>query len=306
MSADQIERIFDSSLAMTRQMMEAEIAKKADSSDPVEQAVAKYSKRMGERMLALVRPVRKGTSFTLALTVGGKDKSQMQSVAVIGILLGLLLPAVASARTAARRAVSNSNLKQLMLAMLNYHSAMGALPARANFDKQGKPLLSWRVLILPYLEEGKLYQQFHLDEPWDSEHNRKLIPLMPKVFRNPSGTAQPGKTPYLAVCGKGLMFDGDKRIRLADIFDGCANTIALVEVNDDAAVIWTKPDDWEYDANHPLAGLGRAHPGGFYAACADGSVHFVPNSIDPKLLHGLLTINGLDAVPNNWHDRVKR
>jgi prepilin-type processing-associated H-X9-DG protein len=295
-SADQIEQIFDSSLTTARQMMAAEIAKQADSSDPVEQAMAKYSKRMGERVLTLVRPVRKGTNFTLALPVGGQDSAQIKPVAVIGVLLGLLLPAVSSARGSARRAVSTNNTRQVMLAMHYHLSATGAFPARANFDKQGKPLLSWRVLMLPYLEQGNLYNQFHLDEPWDSEHNRKLIPLMPKVFRNPSGTAEQGKTPYLVVVGKGLMFEGNKGRRPADITDGMSHTIALVEVNDDAAVTWTKPDDWEYDANHPMAGLGRAHPGGFNAAFADGSVRFINSSIDPKIFHALLTIAGGEAV----------
>ena len=209
-SADQVERIFDASLAMTRQMMEAEIAKKAASSDPVEQAMAKYAKRMGDRVLAVVRPVRKGTNFTLALPGGGRDNAHMQSSAVIAILVGMLLPAVSSARKAARCTQSMNNMRQLMLAMLNHESAAGAFPARAIFDKQAKPLLSWRVQMLPYLDQAALYKQFHMDEPWDSEHNRKLIPLMPAEFRNPSGNAGQGKTQYLGVSGKGLMFEGSK------------------------------------------------------------------------------------------------
>ena len=86
---------------------------------------------------------------------------------------------------AARRAQSMNNLKQFALAMHNYHDTNGKFPAASSFDKDGKPLLSWRVHVLPYLEQAELYKQFHLDEPWDSEHNKKLIEKMPNVLASP-------------------------------------------------------------------------------------------------------------------------
>ena len=265
-SADQIERIFDASLAMTRQMMEAEIAKKAASNDPVEQAMAKYSKRMSERVLAILRPVRKGNTFTSAISLSGLNNGQLQLTALIGFISGRVISAMQSMRAAqgqqdfSRRTKSGRNIREVTLSLRACADIGEAFPARANFDKQGKPLLSWRVHILPYMEQKALYKQFHLDEPWDSEHNQKLIPLMPTLFRNPTGTAGPGKANYLAVCGKGLMFDGSEVRKLDEITDGMSNTIALVEVNDDAAVTWTKPDDWEYDANRPLAGWAGPTP----------------------------------------------
>jgi RNA polymerase sigma factor (sigma-70 family) len=90
-------------------------------------------------------------------------------------------PAERTASTA-QRIKSMNNLRQIMLAIHNYHDANNRLPADVR-DKDGKPLLSWRVLILPYLEQDNLYQQFHLDEPWDSEHNLKLLRQMPAVYR---------------------------------------------------------------------------------------------------------------------------
>src|SRR5690606_35040423 len=148
-------------------------------------------------------------------------------------------------REAARRTQSSNNLKQLMLALLNYESVYNQLPAHAIYSEDGKPLLSWRVAILPYIEEQALYEQFHLDEPWDSEHNKQLISQMPQFYLCPSVPLDPkeGKTTYLAPVGKDLYFDGTKDgMQLRKITDGTSNTIAIVDADDDAAVIWTKPD----------------------------------------------------------------
>ena len=291
-AAKQLEDLVDRLLKLARQSMLAEISKQAASSDPVEQAMAKYGQRVSGQMFEVFRPVRKGD--TLSLSTKGLGNSQMASVAVIGVLVALLLPAVQAAREAARRSQSMNNLKQIGLSMHNYAQARGTFPARASFDKEGKPLLSWRVHILPFIEGGELYKQFHLDEPWDSEHNKTLIPLMPKLYANPSSVARPGMANYLAVCGKGLMFDGEKGRKFWDIRDGTANTIMVVEADDDHAVIWSKPDDWQFDPQKPMAGLGHAHPNGFLALLADGHVQTIASSIDLKAFQTLLTIAGND------------
>ncbi|MGA2034679.1 MAG: DUF1559 domain-containing protein [Thermoguttaceae bacterium] len=293
-AAKQLEDLVDRLLKLARQTMLAEVAKQAASGDPVEQAGAKYLERVSGRMFEVFRPVRQGN--TLSLSTKGRGNGQMGSVAVIGILIGLLLPAVQAAREAARRASSLNNLRQIGLALQNDLSTRGTFTARANFDKQGKPLLSWRVHMLPYIEEGPLYKQFHLDEPWDSEHNKTLIPLMPKLYANPSVPPRPGMAHYLAVCGKGLMFEGEKGRRPMDIRDGTSNTIMVVEADDDHAVIWTKPEDWQFDPQHPLAGLGRAHPNGFNVLFADGSVRLIARSVDPKTFEAMLTIAGGEVI----------
>jgi hypothetical protein len=228
---------------------------------------------------------------------------------IAAILLGVLIvvalwPVVDRATDQdGYRYASLNNVKQIALAMWNYEDKFGTFPPQAILDKQGKPLLSWRVRVLPYVDEEPLFKQFHLDEPWDSEHNKKLIADMPRTYRNPSSKAPPGTTTYLAVCGKGLMFDGTDGRKISDIRDGLSRTIMLVEANDERAVPWTKPEDWEYDPDDPLAGLGNAHPGhfwdpgGFNAAFADASVGFFSKTIDPQTFHAMLTVAGGEAVP---------
>ncbi len=291
-AAEDLERMIHRYIEMGKQMMAMQMTRQSASNDPVEKAVAQYSKRVSEQMIELLRPVRKGDALTLGSNNNGKANAQMANVAVIGILISLLLPAVQAAREAARRAQSINNLKEIMLAMHVHHDVHKTFPPRAIFNKEGKPMLSWRVQLLPHLEEQALYDQFHQDEPWDSEHNKKLIPMMPKVFQNPSGKMRPGMANYLAVCGKGLAFDGTKGLALNDFKDGTSRTIVIVEADDDRAVTWTKPDDWQFDPKHPMAGLGNAHPNSFNVGFADGSVRTITKQMDPKMFHALLTIAG--------------
>jgi prepilin-type processing-associated H-X9-DG protein len=293
-AARQLEDLVDRLLKLARQTMLAEFSKQAVSSDPVEQAMAKYAERVSVQMFEVFRPVRNGD--TLSLSTKGRRNDQLAAASMIGLLAALIVPAIASAREAARRTASANNLRQIGITLLSEEAIHCALPARASFDKQGKPLLSWRVHILPYIEQEPLYKMFHLDEPWDSPHNMTLIPLMPRLYANPSSMGRPGMANYLAVCGKGLMFDGQKGRKLADVTDGLSNTIMVVEADTDRAVIWTKPEDWQFDPQRPLAGLGRAHPGGFNALFADGSVHFIARDIDPQTFKAMLTIAGGEKV----------
>ena len=188
------------------------------------------------------------------------------------VTLGLLIPAVQKVREAAARTQSANNLKQMALAMHNYLDTNKTFPPAYSASKAGKPLLSWRVHILPYIEQDALYKQFHLDEPWDSAHNKALIERMPKIYRSPASNAAPGMTNYLTVRGKDTMFPGDKGIGIADVPDGLSNTIMIVEASDKKAVIWTKPDDFEFNEKNPIDGLVGLWSQGFQAALGDGSV----------------------------------
>ena len=156
-------------------------------------------------------------------------------------LVALLLPAVQSAREAARRTQCVNNLKQIGLAFHNYHTANDRFPGNI-ISKDGKPLLSWRVAILPYVEQETLYKKFKLDEPWDSPNNKPLLKEMPKVYLCPSrANPEAGTTTYRGFTGPGTLFEGKDGASIAQITDGTSNTIAIVEARD--AVPWTKPDE---------------------------------------------------------------
>jgi prepilin-type processing-associated H-X9-DG protein len=242
---------------------------------------------------------------------GGRLKGR--GMAVAGIVLGLigclftaslLLPAIRSSREAARRAQCVDNLKQIGLAFHNYHKANGSLPPAAITDKNGRPLLSWRVAILPYLESRPLYSKFHLDEPWDSRHNLSLLDPMPLVYACPSDrTRKPGMTGYEAVIGPDTAFTPDfKSLPFQDFTDGLENTLLVGESR--RCVPWTEPEDLPLDMSIPLTGLGSHHGyhnNGFNALFADGSVRFLKNSITPSVLGALLTRNGSqDVSPNSF------
>lgn len=213
-------------------------------------------------------------------------------------LIGPALQLADAAQQNAARMQSTNNLKQLALAMHGYLDAYKAFPAAANVDKDGKPLLSWRVHILPFLDQVSLYKEFRLNEAWDSEHNKKLIARMPAVFAKPGlDLAAEGKTTYLAPIGKDTIFPpGDRGTKIQEIRDGTSNTILLVDADVEHAVTWTKPEDLKLDTADPLKGLVKMRDG-FAAAFADGSVHFLRAAIDPRTLHALFTKNGGEVIP---------
>jgi type II secretory pathway pseudopilin PulG len=297
-AAQQIETLLTQAAAKSQEQMRAQLAKSAASEDPVERAFAQYVERVSGPWSQRFMPSREAASLTFFhFENSSSPQQQYVTVAVIGILVALLLPAVQAAREAARRNSSVNNLRNISLALQNYHDTKKGFPAHANYSADGKPLLSWRVHILPYIEQITLYNQFHLDEPWDSEHNRALIAQMPQTYQNPNIPAESGKTSYLAVVGKECIFDGtDKGIGIRQVTDGTSYTLAIVEADANQAVEWTKPDDWEYDAANPKNGLGNLRPGGWNAAFCDGSVRFMDNSIDPETLKALFTRAGGEPV----------
>jgi hypothetical protein len=196
----------------------------------------------------------------------------------------------------ADRVRSANNLKLLVLALHNFHDAHGRFPTDVR-DKDGKPLLSWRVQILPYIEQDKLYKQFKLDEPWDSDNNKKLIAQMPKTLRSPrQGDTTKDKTTYLAPLGKGFIWDDPKGIKIFEIADGTSNTIVLVEADDERSVIWSKPEDITIDVKNPFNGLLGHYTDGIHIAMADGSVRFMKKNVDPKTLWAMFTRDGGEVI----------
>ncbi len=189
---------------------------------------------------------------------------------------------------AVQREIAN-NLKVIGLAMHNYLDVHGRFPAPAIQGPDGKPLLSWRVAILPYLAEDELYRSFKLDEPWDSPHNKALLRRMPRVFAppRPPGQAQEGLTHVRVFVGKGTPFEGGRGPRREDFNDGPDRTMMAVEA--DEAVPWTKPDELPYAPDKPLPTLGGGPRGSFAALMADGGVRFIPAKLDEALLRRAIT-----------------
>jgi hypothetical protein len=208
----------------------------------------------------------------------------------------VLGPVVARVREVAKRMQSTNNMKQIVLAMHNFHDIHGKLPAAYSVDKDGKPLLSWRVHILPFIEQDALYKEFHLDEPWDSEHNKKLIPRMPKIYLSSNNLPEGSLTTYLVPVGDATIFPGKDAVAMKDITDGTSNTVLVVDAADKNAVVWTKPDDLKVDLKKPEAGLAVRDGKTFTLAFADGSVRNVTTKVDKKTLWAIFTRNGGEMV----------
>lgn len=197
---------------------------------------------------------------------------------------------VADAR---QRARSQNNLKQILIAIHNYHDANGHFPQNVT-DKNGKPLLSWRVQILPYIEQDQLYKQFNLDEPWDSENNKKLLALMPDMYRVGFEPKDETKTYYQGFAGPGTMFDPTKKVKFTDITDGLSNTLAVVEAG--PPVEWTKPADIPYAPKAALPKLDGPFSNTLIAAGADGATYTLRRDIGEKELHRLIQMSDGEIV----------
>ena len=202
-------------------------------------------------------------------------------------------------RQAAARTRSSNRLRQIGIAMHNYNDTYGHLPTQAIYGKDGKPLLSWRVLILPFMEQGALYKQFHLDEPWDSAHNKKLLGQMPKTYQLPD-SKEMTKTFYLAFVGPDAFFEGKRPRRFPASFqDGTSNTFMCVEAAD--PVPWTKPEDLPFDPDKPLPKLGGHFGGGFNALMCDAAVVFLSNKVSEKTLKAAVTCSGGEILGEDFY-----
>ena len=259
----------------------------------IDQGVEQLAQQQGmEKFIELTKQLQ-GALKAARIEQKGKTLQASASLRVDVSTVGVVfLEAVQKVRTAASRAQSANNLKQIALAMHNYADAMRSVPAQATYDKNGKPMLSWRVLILPYVDQQALYNEFHLNEPWDSEHNKKLLAKMPKLYASPydENTLKDHTTYYQGFFGKGCFFEGKQGLSFPrDFPDGTSNTIMVVEAS--KAVPWTKPEDIPYDAAKPLPKLGRPGAKGFQVGMCDGSVRFISETITEKTLRNAITRN---------------
>jgi hypothetical protein len=206
----------------------------------------------------------------------------------------------------ARREQHTANLKALGEAMHRYaETRQHQLPPHAVYAADNvTPLLSWRVLLLPYLgdEEARLFGRFKLDEPWDGPTNKPLLEKMPAVYAPPGGKAEPYQTCYQVFVlpegkpfGRGNpIFRGRMSQGLATIPDGSSNTILVVEAAKTAP--WTKPDDLPFDGDQPLPALGAPEADVFQACFADGSVHVIRKDARAANLRAFITSDGAEVV----------
>ncbi len=232
-----------------------------------------------------------------------------------------LVDSLARGRQEANLSQSINNLKQIGLAMHNFHAATNSFPPAVVFGPDGKPWHSWRVLILPYLAETQLFNAYDFTQPWDGPKNRPLIDRMPSVYRDPQNGDEPGTaTHYAALVGEHTVFppggsrititngvasnDLYKGVGIASILDGTSNTIGIVPVDPARKIPWTKPEDIAVGDNFP--GVGQ--PGGIFTPSQidgvgvaptlflDGSVRTISARIDVATLRALTTIRGGEII----------
>jgi len=213
----------------------------------------------------------------------------------------MILSGSPGAREAPPRMQCTNNMKQIALAMHNYAQVNRCFPPAYVADKNGKPLYSWRVLLLPYIDCS--FGQYRLDEPWDSPNNRKISETATRIFQCPSSNHPSGDstTDYMMVVGKHTFSDGPRGRKLAEFTDGLSNTIMIVEVAD-SGVNWAEPKDLEFDKidfqiNGPKKpGIGSHHANGCNIGFDDASVSYMPNSVAPEKIKAMLTIDGGEQV----------
>lgn len=198
-------------------------------------------------------------------------------------------------RKAEFRAQSTNNLRQIGLALHNYHDTHGQLPPAVLIGPDGKTPHSWRVAILPFLDQAALYEQYRLDEPWDGPNNSKLLETIVPFYNVPGGNTDPTHADYFVLTAPETLFSADgEGTSLAEVTDGVSGTIAVVEAR--RPIPWTKPEDIPYEPEGPLPELGGFFDRGFNVLFADGAVRFLLETIDENVLRGLFTKSGGEVI----------
>lgn len=221
---------------------------------------------------------------------------------------GLYLLPTVQTTTKRKRSPCHNNVLQLGIALFNYDTSYGSLPPAFLADDDGKPMHSWRVLVLPFLDQNDLYKQYNFDEPWDGPNNRKLETKMPALFACPDDSARKNlRTSYVVVVGQQTPFQGRHSRSVTRIPDGSSNTILVAEMAD-SGIHWMEPRDLEFEKMSYEIGVrsslgirsshGRASSKGARTIFCDGSSRYL-SQIKPDIVKALLTADGGEMIADH-------
>ena len=284
--AAEIEDAADQLLEMARQLAPAVFA------TATEGAITPNQQEMLMALLNSVTMSADGDTTAIAL-----PKLDQETERELIDYFGLTLKAADAARATADRL---AKLHNTGIAAHNFHDIHGKLPPRDDAngrDADGRPLLSWRVHLLPYLEANDLYKQFHMDEPWDSEHNKTLLPKMPKLFAL-SDDLPEGMTDVIAPYGDNTIFGHTRSVSFRDVLDGTSNTVMCFEAAPEHAVPWTKPDDFQFDpkAEDAMVRFGQPDAEKFAVLWTDASVEMASKSAPAWIIQALIDFKDGETV----------
>ena len=260
-------------------------------SQPETPVLPSNSKSAMEVLLSVAIKLAEGATFqTEDSTVSMKTSIKSEEIPVTSIAQVFM-----RTRIATERVQSSNNLRQIGLAFHNFESAYRQFPHPTKSpDPSQKHPVSWRVMILPFIEQAELYQAYHFDEPWDGPNNIKLLSKMPAIYRHPKSKPDSTETNYAVFTGDEAIFQPAKSAMLASITDGTSNTILAVETT--KGIPWTKPEDLDYESGKPLPLIGGFYEEGTNVAFADGSVRFLSKTLKDTLLRSFITARGGEII----------
>jgi prepilin-type N-terminal cleavage/methylation domain-containing protein len=246
--------------------------------------------------------------MTIPLTAGPRNSTAtpkkgltlIEFLVVLGIvvvLVALFLPAPRRSRQAGRRAQCKNNLKQIGIALHNYHDTYHEFPPAYTVDANGRPLHSWRTLLLPFLDQNPLYEKIDLSKPWNDPVNEEAFKSFISTYSCPSKTGERTTTTYLAVVTSNSCLRPKASAKLSDVTDGSSETIAVIEVDPDMAVHWMEPID---AGESQVLAIGSKtkhdHIGGAHTLFLDGTVRFLSENLPASTRLALISISAKDTV----------
>ncbi len=265
-------------------------------------ATIAWSRDQPEALFGVAISILVTAFFTLHVLT--RSLAEAMAVTLGLLVLGfLLLPTHGGSPGAGRRMQCSNHLKQIGLALQNYHDTYGCFPPAYFADASGKPTHSWRVLLLPFMEQKPLYDKYRFDEPWDGPHNRFLHQEIVTTYACPSRSTRQSKneTSYVAVIGPTTLWPGTQSTRLSDVTDGTSNTLMVVEMAN-SGIHWMEPRDLDLATmslavnSSPGPSISSPHPSVAMAVFADGHTQAISKNTPVEIVRGLLTIAGQEQI----------